>query len=308
MLLFAVPAWLESLADTLGTDASTLIGYAVRILGIVLLAWIAVAIVNVIATRIVHAVDDGNDMVTSHAEKRGRTISGLVRGVGRVVIVAAAFLLSIDVFMDIGPILAAAGILGLAFSFGAQSLVKDVITGFFMLIEDQFAVGDIVEVAGKSGVIEKITLRVVTLRDVAGVLHIIPNGEIKMVSNKTRGWSRAVLDIGVGYGEDVDRVLEVFRDEAARFSTDTEWVAQLDGDLEVWGVESLDDSAVVIRVIARTQPGAQFVVGREFRRRIKNRLDAEDIEIPFPQRTVHVRVEGKAAEELLSRSAEGGAA
>ena len=138
------------------------------------------------------------------------------------------------------------------------------------------------------------TLRVVVLRDVEGIMHVVPNGEIKVVSNKTRGWSRAVVDVGVAYDENVDRALDVLRDEAAQFSTDKTWGAQLDGPVEVLGVESLSDSAVVLRTLIRTQPGSQWAVAREFRRRIKNRFDRESLEIPFPQRRVHVRVAGRA--------------
>jgi small conductance mechanosensitive channel len=227
--------------------------------------------------------------------------------VGRVVILVIAILLTFNVFIDIGPILAGAGILGLAVSFGAQSLVKDVISGFFILFENQFAIGDVIEVAGKSGLVEKMTLRVVQLRDGEGVMHVVPNSEIKVVSNKTRGWSRAVIDVGVPYNENVDRALEVLRDEAAQFSTDKTWGSQLDGPVEVLGVESLSDSAVVLRTMIRTQPGSQWAVAREFRRRIKNRFDRESLEIPFPQRRVHVRVEGGPGSDPIAQAAAGAA-
>jgi small conductance mechanosensitive channel len=225
--------------------------------------------------------------------------------VGRVLIIAIALLLTFNVFIDIGPILAGAGILGLAVSFGAQSLVKDVISGFFILFENQFAIGDVIEAGGKSGVVEKMTLRVVVLRDLKGAMHIVPNSEIKVVSNMTRGWSRAVVDVGVTYEEDVDRALAVVRDEAAQFSTDKVWGAQLDGPVEVPGIESLADSAVVIRSLIRTQPGSQWNVAREYRRRLKKRLDREGISIPYPQRTVRVQLEGPASPEVI---AAGGAA
>ena len=163
--------------------------------------------------------------------------------------------------------------------------MKDVIAGFFMLVEDQFALGDVIEAAGKSGVVEKITLRVVVLRDLDGTLHTIPNGEIKSVSNKTRGWSRAVVDVAIAYGEDVDRAIRVIRDEAERLAHDEELAALLDGVPEVWGVESVNDTATVIRMVARTQPGSHWGVQREFRRRIKNRLDAEGIRTPAPRST-----------------------
>ena len=298
-LPLAAPAWLNRVADLLGTDAELLIRYGLRVLAIWLLAWAVLRVVGVIASRIEKAVDDKNELITTSKEKRGRTISQLVRGVGRVVVIAGALLLTIDIFMDIAPILGGAAILGLAVSFGAQSLVKDVITGFFMLIEDQFAVGDVVQVAGLGGVVEEVTLRVVKLRDLEGNLHIIPNGEIKAVTNRTRGWSRAVVDIGVAYDSDVDQVLEVVAEESRRLADEDRWAALLDGKPEVSGVESLGDNAVVVRALLRTSPGQQWAVAREFRRRIKIRLDAEGIDIPFPQRTVHLKVDrgdGTAAE------------
>jgi len=301
--LFTFGEVIRRLAAILRIDAEELIRSGVRVLGIWLLAWLAYRVVRLAARRIEVAVDDGDDSVTTLRERRGQTIAQLLRSVGRVVILAIAVLLTFNVFIDIGPILAGAGILGLAVSFGAQSLVKDVISGFFILFENQFAIGDVIEVAGKSGLVEKMTLRVVQLRDAEGIMHVVPNGEIKVVSNKTRGWSRAVVDVGVPYDENVDRAIEVLRDEAAQFSTDKTWGAQLDGPVEVLGVESLSDSAVVLRTTIRTQPGSQWNVAREFRRRIKNRFDQESLEIPFPQRRVHVRVEGGPGSDPIAHAA-----
>jgi moderate conductance mechanosensitive channel len=303
--LFTFEEILRRLGAILQIDGEVLARSGFRVLGIWVLAWLTYRVVRLAARRIEQSVDDGDDSVTTLRERRGHTISQLLRSVGQVVIVAAALLLTFNVFIDIGPILAGAGILGLAVSFGAQSLVKDIISGFFILFENQFAIGDIIEVAGKSGVVEKMTLRVVVLRDLQGVMHVIPNGEIKVVSNKTRGWSRAVLDVGVAYEANVDRALEVLRDEAAQFSTDKVWGAHLDGPVEVSGVESLGDNSVVLRTLLRTLPGSQWNVAREYRRRIKNRLDREGLEIPFPQRTVHVRVEGGPDAEAAAHAASG---
>jgi small conductance mechanosensitive channel len=230
------------------------------------------------------------------AEKRGHTLAQLVKSVGRIVILVIAALAIIGQFLPIGPVLAAGGILGLAVSFGAQSLVKDVIAGFFILMENQFAVGDVIEAGGKSGVVERMTLRVAMLRDLRGVLHVIPNGQIATVSNLTRSWSRAVIEIGVGYGTDIDHAIAVFKDELALFRAEDKWASRFAGDSEVVGVEDLGEHAVVIRTLIRTAPGAQWDVAREFRRRIKKRLDAEAIEIPFPQRTVHVRHHGSTGD------------
>lgn len=305
-LLATVGELLQRLGQILRIDGETMARGAVRIVGIWLLAWLAYRIVALAARRIEIEVDDGDDSVTTLRERRGQTISQLLRSVGRVLVVAVALLLTFNVFIDIGPILAGAGILGLAVSFGAQSLVKDVISGFFILFENQFAIGDVIEAGGKSGVVEKMTLRVVVLRDLKGTMHIVPNSEIKVVSNMTRGWSRAVVDIGVAYDEDVDRALAVVRDEAAQFSSDKVWAPQLDGPLEVPGVESLGDSAVVIRCLIRTQPGSQWNAAREFRRRLKNRFDREGIEIPYPQRRVHVSVQGQPPAEVVTAAGAAG--
>jgi small conductance mechanosensitive channel len=305
--LFTLGDVIRRIAEILRIDGDEVARSGVRVLGIWVLAWLAYRVVRLAARRIELAVDDGDDSVTTLRERRGRTISQLLRSMGRVVIYAIAILLTFNVFIDIGPILAGAGILGLAVSFGAQSLVKDVISGFFILFENQFGIGDVIEVAGHSGVVEKMTLRVVVLRDGEGVMHVVPNGEIKVVSNKTRGWSRAVVDVGVPYEENVDRALEVLRDEAAQFSTDKAWGTQLDGPVEVLGVESLSDSAVVLRTLLRTQPGSQWSVAREFRRRIKNRFDKETLDIPYPQRRVHVRVEGAPGPEPIVQAAAGAA-
>lgn len=286
-LLAAPPDWLTQVAELLATDARDLLHKLLQLVGIWLFCYLVMRVVHLVARRIEKAVDDGDDAIMTEREQRGQTIAQLLRSVGRVSLIIVGALLSLNVFISIGPLLAGAGILGLAVSFSAQSLIKDVIAGFFYHMEGQFAVGDIIEVAGKSGVVEGMTLRIVVLRDLHGVVHTIPNGQITTVSNKTRKWSRAVVDVGVAYGTDLDRALAVFLDEAVRFTTDPAWAEVFDGEPEVLGVQELADSAVIIRVLLRTRPGRQFEVAREFRRRIKARLQREGIEIPFPQRTLH---------------------
>ncbi len=298
---------IDRIATILRIDGEAVLRNALQVLGIWVLAWVALHVVNLAARKIEKSVDDGDDSITTLREKRGRTISQLLRSVGRVVIVTIAVLLTFNVFINIAPILAGAGILGLAISFGAQSLVRDIISGFFILLENQFAVGDVIEAAGKSGVVEKMTMRVVMLRDLEGTMHVIPNGEMKVVSNKTRGWARAVVDISVPYTENVDRALAVVRDEAAQFSTDRTWGLQLDGPVEVLGVESMTDNAVVIRTLLKTQPGSQWNVDREFRRRLINRFAKESIESPFQQRRVHVTIKGGAEGEAVATAASAGA-
>ena len=270
-----------------------------------LLAWLVMRVIHLVARRIVAAVDDGDDSTLTVAEKRGQTIAQLLRSVGRVVVLGLTALLTLDVFFDIGPLLAGAGILGLAVSFGAQSLVKDVIGGFFILLENQFVVGDVVEAAGKSGTVERMTLRVVMLRDLRGVLHIIPNGQIAAVSNFTRSWSRAVVEVSVAYSANVDHAIAVLQDEAERFAADAVWQARLEGAPDVLGVEQLGENGVTIRALLRTVPGAQWEVGREFRRRIKNRLDREGIEMSYPQRVVHLRQAAGPTETMRADQGEG---
>jgi small-conductance mechanosensitive channel len=291
-LLFDITATLERWFGLFGIELEQVRVVAVKTAFLWLAAYVTWRLVRIIADRIVKVADDGLDGRLSHHEKRAQTIASLLKGVGKIVILLFTLILTLNQFIDIAPLLAGAGILGLAVSFGSQSLVKDVISGFFILMENQFAIGDVIEVAGLSGSVEKMTLRVVMLRDLEGVLHIVPNGQITTVSNKTRGWSRAVLDIGVAYATNVDQAIAVLTEAAATFGDDPEWRARLDGVPEVVGVQSLADNAVNIRVMLRTQPGSQWEVGREFLRRAKNRLDTEGIEIPFPQRTVHVRHHG----------------
>jgi small conductance mechanosensitive channel len=287
--LYALPEWVRRLAELLEVDAPELTRELLQVLFIWLFCYLGIRAVRLVARRIEQAVDDKDDTRLTEREQRGKTISQLLRSVSRVVFIALGVLLSLNVFIDIGPLLAGAGILGLAVSFGAQSLVKDVISGFFYLVEGQFAVGDVIEVAGKSGVVEQMTLRMVVLRDLHGAVHMIPNGQITTVSNMTRKWARAVIDVGVAYGTKVDDAIRIIEDEARLFAGDPLWHPRFDGLPEVVGVERLDESQVTIRVLLRTQAGQQWAAGREFRRRVKNRLDREGVEIPFPQRTVYLR-------------------
>lgn len=277
---------LDRFTSALEVDTASLIRIAIRLLLIWALAWGAWRVVLHLARRIVAAVDDHDDTTMTAAEKRGQTLAQLLRSFGSVTIIIVSLLLTLNLFIDIGPLLAGAGILGLAVSFGAQSLVKDVIAGFFILMENQFSVGDVVELAGKDGAVERMNLRVVQIRDGKGNVHIIPNGQIGVVTNMTKSWSRAVVDVGVDYGSDVDRVIGIFQQESKAFHDDPAWISRFDGTPEVLGVQALADSSVVIRTLLRVQPGKQWEVEREFRRRIKLRLDREGIDIPFPQQVV----------------------
>lgn len=267
-------------------NGAALTATGLRILGALLVAWLAFYALKLALRRIERSLGTTPGVVTPQ-EQRTRTLLSLLRSVGLVIIaVMTVFMVLGAVGVQLAPLLAGAGVVGLAVSFGAQSLVKDVISGLFMLFENQFGVGDVIRIEGVSGAVEKMTLRVVVLRDVHGVVHIVPNGQITKVSNLTRSWARVVLEVGVAYKEDPDRVMEVLRDVGRELHEDPAWQPLLLEPVEVPGIEMFADSAVNIRVMVKTLPLKQWDVARELRRRIKLRFDREEIEIPFPHQKV----------------------
>ena len=260
-----------------------------RIVAALLVGWLAYWVLKLILKRIERSIEPAEGGLISVQEQRTKTLLSLVKSIGIVVIlVLMVFMVLGALGINLGPLLAGAGVIGLAVSFGAQSLVKDVISGLFILFENQYGVGDVIRLDPQvSGTVERMTLRVVVLRDVHGVVHIVPNGEIKRVSNLTRTWARAVLDVGVAYREDADRVMAVLRELGRELGEDPEWKHFLVEEVAVPGIESFGESSVNIRVMAKTVPLKQWDVARELRRRIKRRFDEEGIEIPYPQRTIH---------------------
>lgn len=223
------------------------------------------------------------------AKKRANTISSVIRNTLSITLVILALMIILgQVGVEIGPLLAAAGIAGVAIGFAGQSLVKDIINGFFILLEDQIRVGDIVEVGGISGVVEKINLKLTRLRDLEGNVHFIPNSIIDIVSNKTKEYSCYLLDIGVAYREDADEVMEVIKQIDEEMRNDPDWKHKILQPIEIFGLDRFDDSAVVVRARTRTLPAKQWGVGREFKRRIKKRFDEMNIEIPFPHTTLYM--------------------
>ncbi len=208
-----------------------------------------------------------------------------------VVVVALVMVLTLASVWGIStaPFLAVGSAIGVALGFGAQDLVKDVIAGFFILAEDQYRIGDVVRIGGVSGEVEDIRPRVTVLRDLDGNVHYVPNGRIDVTSNLTQEFAQAVIDVGVAYAADVDRAIQVIRDELTGMAGDPDWSPRIMEEPQVLGVERLDDSAVVIRALIKVVADQRWPARREALRRIKNRLDAESIEIPFPQMTVHRR-------------------
>lgn len=237
-----------------------------------------------------HEVLGDDQMRIERKVNRAATLGRLMKNVGSVLIASLAFLMILGEWgFHLGPLVAGAGILGIALGFGAQTLVSDFLSGVFMLLEDQYGVGDIIDLDGTSGLVEDVQLRVTRLRSVDGVVWWVRNGEITRVGNMSQNWSRAVLDIGVSYSADIPRVRALMAEEAHALHADPEMGDLLLEEPEVWGVESLGNDSVVIRLVLKTRPGQQWAVARELRERIKNRFDAEGVEIPFPQRTVWLR-------------------
>jgi small conductance mechanosensitive channel len=220
---------------------------------------------------------------------RIETLARVIRGAaGVVIVIVAGTLILNELGISVAPILATAGVAGIAIGFGAQSLIKDYFNGFFLLIDDQVRQGDVVEVGGKGGLVEEVTLRYVRLRDFEGHVHFVPNGEIKVVTNRTREFAQAVIEVGVAYREDPDAALAVMREVAAQMRAEPAWEARMAGDIEIIGVERWAESAVILRARLKVVPPIQqWNVKREFLKRLKQAYDARGIEIPFPHVTVY---------------------
>jgi small conductance mechanosensitive channel len=264
-----------------------LITTGAEILVILVIAAIALRLARALVNRFVQALVSGkHDM---EAQKRADTLGSIVRYAVQVVVWVIALMMILGALgIEIGPILATAGVLGLAVGFGAQSLVQDVISGFFILLEDQVRVGDVVEIAGKGGLVERINLRMIVLRDLSGNVHYVRNNQIDVVTNMTKEFSYYVFDIGVAYREKVDEVVEVMQQVGADLRADPDYQEDIIDDLEILGLDQFGDSAVIIKARFKTQPIKQWRVGREYNRRLKAAFDAEGIEIPFPHMTVYM--------------------
>ncbi|MCL1593091.1 MAG: mechanosensitive ion channel family protein [Actinomycetia bacterium] len=265
--------------------------------GVILVAVILVLVVRRAAARWTNRIDRrlGASNET-HDRERGQRLATLA-DVGRLIASLVIWMIVIVTIMGIwgipmAPFVAIGATLGLAVGFGAQDAVRDVIAGFLILLEDQYAIGDVVAIAGVSGTVETITLRTTVLRDLSGYAHHVPNGQIKVASNKTADFARYVADIPVAYDVDVDRAMAVIQDEAIAMSSDPDWSGAFLSDPEMLGVDELGDSAVIIRLLMTVATEQRWAVKREFLRRIKIRLDADGIEIPYAYMNVIVRNAG----------------
>lgn len=259
---------------------------AIIVVVAILAAWLARQAVK----RMQRRMESAESLTAELDLQRAATLTQAMHYVIRVVVWTLAMLLILDqIGVNLAPLIAGAGIAGIALGFGAQSIVRDFLSGFFILLENQFSVGDIVTVNADeniSGKVEQISLRVTHLRAFDGTLHFVPNGHITTVGNKTKGWARAIVDVGVAYGEDVDTVREVLEELFGELHNDPDLQRRIYDGPKVLGVESLGEYEVIVRVVADVRPPYQWEIARDLRRRIKRRFDERGIEIPFPYRVM----------------------
>ena len=233
-------------------------------------------------------IQRGDDADEIESQKRVNTLFGILKGTVSIILWAIFLIILLGKLgLDIGPLIAGAGIAGLAIGFGAQEIVRDFFNGFFMLLENQIRVGDVAIINGTGGLVEKIEMRTTTLRDFSGIVHIFQNGKVNTLSNMTKEWSAMVFDVGVAYKENTDKVIEVMKRVGAELRNDPEFGPKIIEDLEVFGVDQFGDSSVIIKARFKTKPIQQWNVGREFKGRLKKAFDSEGIEIPFPHLSLY---------------------
>jgi small-conductance mechanosensitive channel len=268
-----------------------------RIVLILLLALLAVFFIEKFSGKFSALLTIGHSR-DAEIQKRANTMAAFTRYFLIFVVIAIGGMMVLkQIGVEIGPILASAGVVGLAVGFGAQNLVQDIISGFFILIEDQIRVGDVVNIKGKGGLVEKVGLRMIILRDYDGSVHFIRNGQIDIVSNMTKQFGNYVIDWRIPYGEDPERVAAIFRAVDEEMRKDPAFAADIIKPLEISGVEQYGESWMLVRGRTTTKPLRQWDVGREFMRRIKSRLDSANIPVAGPRMQVELQ-----PNELVERS------
>jgi moderate conductance mechanosensitive channel len=276
-----IPAWLRTIIVVAGILASTFV-------------------LNVVLRKLITAFvgrfrNHGRKLPREQA-KRVETLSLVLRaGVTTLVWLIGIMLALSETGLNIGPLLATAGIGGIAIGFGAQNIVRDFLAGIFVLLEEHYNVGDTIDIAGVSGRVEKVTLRTTTLRDIEGRVHVVPNGEIRVATNHTKGYSRHLLDLPVPYDEDIDRVVDAVKEIAGELQKDPAFTGKILGPIQVLGVEAYGSSSVTLRAYIDTMAGEQWNVGRELRRRLKQAYTDERIASPYPRQVMVTRT-GSAEE------------
>jgi len=299
-----MPEFFKQDITTLALSATTAIMQSgLRIVLVLLAGYVSVRFLRVALRRLEEVLvraGEKSEGVVGATRKRVTTLTGMLLTLSLVIVWAIVAVICLDQLgLDVTPILAGAGIVGLAVGFGAQNLVRDLISGFFLVLENQVRVGDVAVVNGTGGLVEAITFRTIVLRDLAGVVHVVPNGAITTLANMTKEWSGYVIDVGVAYKEDTDRVVSVMAEVAEELRKDARYGPSILEPLEIFGVDDFKESEVTIKARLKTVPIQQWTVGREYRRRLKKAFDARGIEIPFPHRSLYMGSASQPLEVLL---------
>lgn len=279
-------------ADLFKSGQSWLINELPGLLIALVLFFIALKIINFslkkLKRTLLNRADKNDKLDIVEAEKRIITLTSIIHGLIKIILWVIFVMIILQKFgINIAPILAGAGIVGLAVGFGAQDLVRDFISGFFIILENQIRSGDVAIINGTGGLVEKIEFRTTTLRDFSGVVHIFQNGKISEISNMTKDWSAMVFDIGVAYKENTQEVMDLMKQVGEELQNDPEFKDKIIEPMEIFGLDKFADSAIIIKARLKTKPIQQWAVGREYRKRLKYAFDQHNIEIPFPHTTVY---------------------
>lgn len=251
----------------------------------IVICYALIRITALLVTRFEHELNRGTSLDALERAKRARTLGSVINKVVTIALTSVALLMVLTAFgLDITPVLTGAGILGLAVGFGAQTLVRDIISGFFLILEDQVRVGDVAAINGTAGLVESLNLRTIVLRDGEGTVHVFPNGAITTLANRSKDFSYYVIDLAVPYREDPDRIADLLRQIGASMQADAKFAPFILDPVEVLGVDAFRDWSMVIKMRIKTVPTKQWDVGREFRKRLRHRFEQEGIEVPFPER------------------------
>ncbi len=286
--LFTEEFWSTAVSNGVNWLITELPGLLIIIVLFFLLSRGVGALIRKMRKTLISRADKNESVDADEAVKRINTLTSIIQGVFIIVLWVVFFMLFLQKFgVNIGPILASVGILGLAIGFGAQELVRDFISGFFILLENQIRAGDVGVINGTAGLVEKIELRTITLRDFSGTVHVFQNGKISSLANMTKDWSAMVFDIGVAYKEDTQKVMDIIKQVGDELQEDPDFGSDILEPMEVFGLDAFGDSAIIIKARLKTKPIKQWTIGREYRKRLKSAFDEQNIEIPFPHTTVY---------------------
>lgn len=280
-----------------------IISSSLRIVMVLLLAWLAMKILRAFVNRLERNLIRQSQVEgepPSESQKRVETITRLIKqGLLLALWLTASMVILQEIGVEVGPILASAGIAGVALGFGAQNLVRDIIAGFFIILENQIRVGDVAIINDTGGLVERINFRTTVLRDLAGVVHVFPNGTIDKLANMTNEWSAYVFDLRVAYKENTDKVVELVREVGRGMFEEDKFQHMMLGEPDIFGVDLLGEAGVVIKGRLKTRPIRQWDVGREFLRRIKFAFDEHDIALAFPHHSIYLGETAKSMDSLL---------